>query len=158
MQGHRYGGVSVCPFGVIRRVCLSRLSADRLAQLFQTEWTWFSRSAFPLFSVPEPSLGAPSRSILQRRAARSRVAPRTCVVGLECGRVVCHRLRIALGPDKTDPTGEEGHTVFLPHDGNVVINAASAVATMLAMDPTPPEKNAEAALFRDTRPGKLCYA
>ena len=77
-------------------------------------------------------------------------------MGLECGRVVCHRLRIALGPDKTDPTGEEGHTtVFLPHDGNVEINAASAVATMLAMDATPPEKNAEIALFRDTRPGKL---
>ena len=28
----------VCPFGVIRRVCLSRLSAGRLAQLFRTEW------------------------------------------------------------------------------------------------------------------------
>ena len=68
---------------------------------------------------------------------------------------VCHRLRIALGPDKTDPAGEEGHTVFLPHDVNVVINAASAVATILAMDPMPPEKNAETALFRDTRPGKL---
>ena len=26
---------------------------------------------------------------------------------------------------------------------------------MLAMDPTPPEKNAETALFRDTRPGKV---
>ena len=67
----------------------------------------------------------------------------------------CHRARIVLGPDKTDPTGEEGHTVFLPHDGDVVINAASAIATMLAVDPTPPEKNAETALFRDTRPGKV---
>ena len=37
----------------------------------------------------------------------------------------------------------------------MVINAASAIATMLAMDPTPPEKNAETALFRDTRPGKV---
>ena len=70
---------------------------------------------------------------------------------------IYHRVRIALGPDKTDPTGagEEGHTVFLPHDGNVVINAASAIATILAMDPTPLEKNAETALFRDTRPGKV---
>ena len=68
---------------------------------------------------------------------------------------ICHRARIALGPDKTDPSGEEGHTVFLPHDANVVINAASAIATMLAMDPTPVEKNAETALFRDTRPGKV---
>ena len=45
--------------------------------------------------------------------------------------------------------------MLLPHDGNVVINAASAIATMLAMGPTPLEKNAETALFRDTRPGKV---
>ena len=60
-----------------------------------------------------------------------------------------------MGPDKTDPTGEEGHTAFLTYDGNVETNAASAVATMLAINPTPLEKNAETALFRDTRPGKL---
>lgn len=67
---------------------------------------------------------------------------------------VCRRLRIALGPDKTDPSGEQGHTVFLPHDGEARINAASAVATMLAMDPTPAADNEKTPLFRDTRPGK----
>ena len=96
--------------------------------------------------------------------AKSRSGPWNAKFDMHRGRLAwdwsadgstCHRVRIALGPDKTDPTGEEGHTVFLPHDGNATINAASAIATMLAMDPTPVEKNAETALFRDTRPGKV---
>ena len=44
--------------------------------------------------------------------------------------------------------------MFLPHDGEARINAASAVATMLAMDPTPAADNEKTPLFRDTRPGK----
>jgi len=90
--------------------------------------------------------------------AKSRSGPWNAKFDMHRGRLswdwsadgsTCHRVRIALGPDKTDPTGEEGHTVFLPHDGNAVINAASAIATTLAMDPTPLEKNAEAVLFRE---------
>ena len=41
------------------------------------------------------------------------------------------RVRIELGPDKTDPSGEQGYTVHLPFDDNAEINAAAAVAHML---------------------------
>ena len=64
------------------------------------------------------------------------------------------RVRIELGPDKTDPSGEQGHTVYLPFDDSAEINAAAAVAHMLNMDPSPPAENERTALFRDTRPGK----
>ena len=75
-------GVLVCPLGVIRRVLpvtpLGRLAgptvSDRVAVL---QVTWFSRFGghpFPV-SVPELSLGAPSRSIPRRRAARLSRAP-----------------------------------------------------------------------------------
>ena len=63
-------------------------------------------------------------------------------------------MRIELGPDKTDPSGEQGHAVYLPFDDNAEINAAAAVAHMLNMDPSPPAENERTALFRDTRPGK----
>ena len=39
------------------------------------------------------------------------------------------RVRIELGPDKTDPSGEQGYTMHLPFDDNAEINAAAAVAT-----------------------------
>ena len=39
---------------------------------------------------------------------------------------VWRRVRIELGPDKTDPSGEQGHTVYLPFDDNAEINAAAA--------------------------------
>ena len=65
----------------------------------------------------------------------------------------CARGRIALGPDKTDPTGEQGHTCFMPFSASAEINAAAAVAHMLALDPTPPAENATTPLFRDTRGG-----
>ena len=67
----------------------------------------------------------------------------------------CARGRIALGPDKTDPTGEQGHTCFMPFSVSAEINAAAAaaVAHMLALDPTPPAENDATPLFRDTRGG-----
>lgn len=61
------------------------------------------------------------------------------------------RARLALGPDKTDPTGEQGHMVFMPYDGTAEINAAAAVRHMLALDPTPESENTNTPLFRDTR-------
>ena len=64
------------------------------------------------------------------------------------------RVRMALGPDKTDPTGEQGHTAYFPYDGSATINAAAALEHILRTDPVPETHNEEAALFRDTRPGK----
>ena len=66
------------------------------------------------------------------------------------------RARLALGPDKTDPTGEQGHMVFMPYDDTATINAAAAVRHMLAMDPTPESANESTPLFRDTRGGWVC--
>ena len=54
------------------------------------------------------------------------------------------RGRIALGPDKTDPTGEQGHTCCMPFSATAETNAA---------DPTPPSENEATPLFRDTRGG-----
>ena len=65
----------------------------------------------------------------------------------------CARGRIALGPDKTDPTGEQGHTCFMPFSATAEINAAAAVAHMLALDPTPPDQYESTPLFRDIRGG-----
>ena len=65
----------------------------------------------------------------------------------------CARGRIALGPDKTDPTGEQGHTCFMPFSASAEINAAAAVAHMLALDPTTPSENEATPLFRDIRGG-----
>lgn len=65
----------------------------------------------------------------------------------------CARARIALAPDKTDPSGEQGHTVFLPYRDDVEINAAAAVAHMLQLDPTPSGESEFTPLFRDTRGG-----
>ena len=49
----------------------------------------------------------------------------------------CKRARIALAPDKTDPTGEQGHKVLLPYAQDADINAAAAIAHMMALDPSP---------------------
>ena len=65
----------------------------------------------------------------------------------------CKRARIALAPDKTDPTGEQGHKVFLPYAQDADINAAAAIAHMLALDPTESGESDQTPLFRDTRGG-----
>ena len=65
----------------------------------------------------------------------------------------CRRARIALAPDKADPTGEQGHKVFLPYAQNADINAAAAIAHMLALDPTESGEGDRTPLFRDTRGG-----
>ena len=66
----------------------------------------------------------------------------TCKAGKHCA-----------GPDETDPTGEQGHTVFLPYSQDAEINAAAAIAHMTAMDPTEEGKEAVTPLFHDTRGG-----
>ena len=65
----------------------------------------------------------------------------------------CKRARIALAPDKTDPTGEQGHKVFLSYAQDADINAAAAIAHMLALDPTESGESDQTPLFRDTRGG-----
>lgn len=68
----------------------------------------------------------------------------------------CQRARIDLAPDKTDPTGEQGHKVFLPYAQHADINAAAAIAHMLALDPTESGASDRTPLFRDTRGGWIC--
>ena len=69
------------------------------------------------------------------------------------GSSTCKRARIALAPGKTDPTGEQGHKVFLPYAQEADINAAAAIAHMLALDPTPSGESDRTPPFRDTRGG-----
>ena len=65
------------------------------------------------------------------------------------------RVVIALAPDKTDPTGEEGHEAILPWSSMAEINAAAAIMRMIELDPTEPGVAlARVPLFRDTRPGR----
>jgi len=64
------------------------------------------------------------------------------------------RTVIALAPDKTDVTGEEGHEALLPMSRSAEINAAAAIEHMLRLDPTPPRVAAQdVPLFRDVRKG-----
>ena len=64
------------------------------------------------------------------------------------------RTVIALAPDKTDLTGEEGHEALLPMSHTAEINAAAAIENMLRIDPTPPGVAAkDVPLFRDVRKG-----
>ena len=60
---------------------------------------------------------------------------------------------VVLGPDKTDPTGEQGNACCMPFSSTAEINVAAAVAHMLALDQTPPSDNSSTPLFRDTRGG-----
>ena len=65
------------------------------------------------------------------------------------------RVVVALAPDKTDVTGEEGHEALLPWSAAAEINAAAAISRMLAADPTEQGVALERVpLFRDTRPGR----
>ena len=64
------------------------------------------------------------------------------------------RTVIALAPDKTDVTGEEGHEALLPMSYSAEINAAAAIEHMLRLDPTPSRVAAQdVPLFRDVRKG-----
>ena len=64
------------------------------------------------------------------------------------------RTVIALAPDKTDVTGEEGHEALLPMCREAAINAAAAIEHMLELDPTPNGADARyVPLFRNTRQG-----
>ena len=64
------------------------------------------------------------------------------------------RTVIALAPDKTDVTGEEGHEALLPMSHTAEINAAEAIENMLRVDPAPCRVAAQdAPLFRDVRKG-----
>ena len=65
------------------------------------------------------------------------------------------RVTSALAPDKTDPSGEDGHEVYLPYSDGAQINAAATVLQMLRLDPTERTASEEMTpLFRDTRPGR----
>ena len=64
------------------------------------------------------------------------------------------RLRVVLGPDKTDPTGEAGHTMYLPYAADVEINAAEAIMNMMRIDPVAKNEEGTTPLFRDSRPGR----
>lgn len=64
------------------------------------------------------------------------------------------RTVIALAPDKTDVTGEEGHEALLPMSRTAEINAAAAIENMIRIDPTPSGVAAkDVPLFRDVRKG-----
>ena len=64
------------------------------------------------------------------------------------------RTVIALAPDKTDVTGEEGHEALLPMCRSADINAAAAIEHMLELDPTPRDADVSyVPLFRNTRQG-----
>jgi len=63
-------------------------------------------------------------------------------------------ITIAIGPNKTDKTGEKDFHCHLPYSADAEINAAAAILEMLALDPTETGHERDTPLFRDWRPGK----
>ena len=67
----------------------------------------------------------------------------------------CGYLLFELAPSKTDSTGEKGFTMALPLDAAAEVNAAAAVARMLAKAPLPEGKRPEEVpVFVNPRSGK----
>ena len=64
------------------------------------------------------------------------------------------RISVALGPGKTDVTGEKDFHMHLPVARDAEINAAAALLELLEVDPTPDGREQVTPLFRDWRPGR----
>ena len=108
-----------------------------------TAWQGGRRAGDLVRAKGTPGIWQPKREMHRGRVTRIRRRDGTI-----------KRLRVVLGPDKTDPTGEAGHTMYLPYAADVEINAAEAIMNMMRIDPVAKNEEGTTPLFRDSRPGR----
>ena len=63
-------------------------------------------------------------------------------------------IRVAIGPNKTDTSGEQDFHMHLPVAFDAEVNAGAALLELLDVDPTPVGRERETPMFRDWRPGR----